>query len=564
MNLTAQRKNALRRNFGLVLIMIRLFSRGGLLARAWTSTTPRPQSVLTRHFMAEEKAEEGVEKRQRTSRKKFKVVDEIRPEHTDKLAAAFAEMAKKEGFDSSTAYFADEDTFDDDFQDDDYDFDINNVEFAVGDSHGMNQDLEESSNFDLGDNTDDAIDAENDPLFFDDGDMHMAARIAAARSNENLGRVTVPSDIDELALNTEHSRELGFLPETPTEPVAKISLMSNAMTCSACGADFQSRDEHLPGFLPAEKFQEQKNLRTLEEFQNLQESARKDDWSPEDEVEWLLQQSSGTVGVEAEVEDVSAEAMAAELGIDLERAAEKQTICKRCHGLQNSGKVDETLRPGWSKEPSISQDKFLGLLRPLRDKNAIIVALVDLFDFSGSVLPNLDSIAGDNPVLVAANKVDLMPNQMGRNRVESWVRRELEYLGVKSLANMGGAVQLVSSKTGAGVRSLLAKARKLAEERDCDIYVVGAANAGKSTLLNHLLNRNEERNDQVKRKRRAGNANAQKMPVTTSPLPGTTLRFIKIDLGDGRCLYDTPGLLIGGALTQLLTPEELKVVVPKK
>jgi hypothetical protein len=59
------------------------------------------------------------------------------------------------------------------------------------------------------------------------------------------------------------------------------------------------------------------------------------------------------------------------------------------------------------------------------------------------------------------------------------VRRELEYYGVRSLANIGGAVQLVSCKTGAGVERLLAKARSLAADLDCNIYLVGAANAGR-------------------------------------------------------------------------------------
>ena len=89
-----------------------------------------------------------------------------------------------------------------------------------------------------------------------------------------------------------------------------------------------------------------------------------------------------------------------------------------------------------------------------------------------------------------------------------------------------------------------------------------AANAGKSTLLNHILGRRNE--DKRVPKFRPGNLNSRKGAVTTSPLPGTTLKFIKVDLGGGRNLYDTPGLLVPGTLTQLLTPEELKIVVPKR
>ena len=152
-------------------------------------------------------------------------------------------------------------------------------------------------------------------------------------------------------------------------------------------------------------------------------------------------------------------------------------LCKRCHGLQNFGTVEKKLRPGWTDEPTLSQKEFRTLLLPLRQKKAVILALVDLFDFSGSVLPELDEIAGENPVILAANKADLLPSEMGQTRAENWVRRELEYMDVRSIANIGGAVRLVSCKSGFGVTAMMEKAKSLAEDMECDIYVVGAANA---------------------------------------------------------------------------------------
>ena len=201
----------------------------------------------------------------------------------------------------------------------------------------------------------------------------------------------------------------------------------------------------------------------------------------------------------------------------------------------------------------------------ISEKPAVVIALIDLFDFGGSVLRELDGIAGENPVILAANKADLMPSQMGKLRIENWVRRELEYMGVNSIANVGGSVRLVSCKTGDGISDMLDKAKELANEVNGDIYVVGAANAGKSTLINYILSRNSsDKKDKPTMKIRAGNRNQQKGELTTSPLPGTTLKFIKIDLGDGQNIYDTPGLLVPGTITQLLTPEELRVVCPKK
>lgn len=501
--------------------------------------------------------------------KKYKVNPNVNQSNIDKLAAEFNELAKKEGFDDSMAYFADASTFEDDFVYDEkieVDGELNPDDFDVSDFEEMDGGGGEV------DGDDDFLDfgsAEDD----NSAEQSMEARIAAARRDTDLGRVSVSDDLDSFARDATSAelKRLGFKREAnpfgndETPRKKEIILITNAMTCSACGADFQCSNDRRPGYLPPDKFATQVKLSKIEELQKLQEKAESYEWSPEEEIEFLLQTSGGVDSPKFnEAADIDVVAMAQAMGLDLVELSEKKVICQRCHGLQNFGKVVKELRPGWTDEPTLSQEKFRELLRPIRDKSAVIIALVDLFDFSGSVLPELDAIAGDNPVILAANKADLLPKQMGQARAENWVRRELEYLGTQSIANIGGAVRLVSCKTGFGVAGMLAKARGLAEEMDCDVYVVGAANAGKSTLINHILARNDDKASDKGSKIRAGNANKIKGAVTTSPLPGTTLKFIKIDLGEGKALYDTPGLLVKGTLTQLLTPEELKMVVPKK
>ena len=548
--------------------------------------------------------------RNQAKKKDWKVNNEIQSDDAaDKLAAAFDELARKEGFTSSLSYMADDKTFEDDFEFVDQDDDEGDEDYGILDPNEF--DISDFSEFDGDDYERDipgsetsmkrveAYDDDYIDLGGDTDDDDMEARIAAAKRDMDTGRITVPTELYDFAdrASDVDLRKLGFErelnpfghDETPRKE--QFKLISNAMTCSACGSDFQCTDESKPGFLPrkscahapamiseisnivvgtlafelAEKFEIQTKISKIEELQQLKEKADSDEWSVEDEVDFLIQTSGGDGpvdsggGISGPVIDV--DQMAEELGLDLLEVASKKVICKRCHGLQNFGKVDISLRPGWTDEPTISQEKFRHLLQPISQKPAVIVALVDLFDFAGSVLRELDGIAGNNPVILAANKVDLLPNEMGRHRVENWVRRELEYIGVNSLANVGGAVRLISCKTGSGVFEMLQKARSLADEMDCDVYIVGAANAGKSTLINHILG---YAGDKKAGKIRAGNRNALKGALTTSPLPGTTLKFIKVDLGDGKSLYDTPGLLVNGTFTQILTPEELKIVVPKR
>jgi len=484
----------------------------------------------------------------------------------ESLRAAFDALAKKDGFDGTMAHFADAKTFEDPFKEEDSLADDDNED-------DVNMD------FDLSDFDDDDYDDDEFIDFGDDnGEQSMEERIASAQRDLDMGRISVDEELDSYArdVTEEDMRKLGYRreknpfgdDETPRKEAFK--LITNAMTCSACGSDFQCSNATRPGYLPSEKYETQVKLSKIEEMQRLQEKSESFEWSPEDEIEWLIQSEGSGVSRDGpddfeKAAGINIDAMAEELELDLVALSQKKTICKRCHGLQNFGEVEESLRPGWTEEPLMSQARFRDLLRPIREKTAVIIALVDLFDFSGSVLPELDSIAGDNPVILAANKADLLPSKMGQARAENWVRRELEYLGVQSIANVGGAVRLVSCKTGYGLSSMLQKAQDLAEDMDCDVYVVGAANAGKSTLINFILDKNVQKTGAGRNtKKRAGNQNAKKGAVTTSPLPGTTLKFIQVDLGNGQKLYDTPGLLVPGTLTQLLTPAELKMVVPKK
>lgn len=490
-------------------------------------------------------------KQPQSSKRKFQINPNWKTEFNAKaLEEEFDNMAKKEGFDEKLAYFANDDTFEDEFGDDDYDIDL--------------------------DEDDDMDESDGDiPEFGQPNVQSMDERLAAARRDQTMGRVTVPKSLDKFSqdVSFDDLKKLGFRREAnpfgndETPRRAQFKVITGSMTCSGCGSGFQKEDELRPGFLPPEKFETQMKLSKIEEAQKLNERAELAEWSPEDEIEWLLRQNNDDSEGDAEdLSNLSIDEMAEKMGLDLNALSNKKVICKRCHQLQNFGSVEKKLRPGWTDEPTLSQEEFRKLLLPLRQKKAVILALVDLFDFSGSVLPELDRIAGDNPVILAANKADLLPSEMGQIRAENWVRRELEYVGVTSIANIGGAVRLVSCKTGFGVAAMMEKTRKLADEMECDIYIVGAANAGKSTLVNYLLAEADPERNRLKtgERRRAGNANKWKGSVTTSPLPGTTLQFIKIELGGGTNLYDTPGLLVPGCLTERLTPEELKIVVPKK
>jgi len=160
------------------------------------------------------------------------------------------------------------------------------------------------------------------------------------------------------------------------------------------------------------------------------------------------------------------------------------TVCARCYGLQNYGKVDPSLTAQRATHSEVSPEAFKELLKPIGKKKAVVCYVVDVFDFHGSFLSDLTSVVGRNPVILALNKADLLPRDFHPNRVKNWVYREAGRMNIWVLD-----VILVSAMMGYGVQTLEGTLRELSTKRKQDVYILGAANVGKSTLVNRLIQR---------------------------------------------------------------------------
>jgi hypothetical protein len=100
----------------------------------------------------ENEAEFSKNKKKLPKSKKFRIAEQITEANMDKLAAAFDELARKEGFDTSLQHFADDATFEDDFEYDDDDF-LDSVDDDNVDVNHNKLPLENDSHSDLLDPT---------------------------------------------------------------------------------------------------------------------------------------------------------------------------------------------------------------------------------------------------------------------------------------------------------------------------------------------------------------------------------------------------------------------------
>lgn len=221
------------------------------------------------------------------------------------------------------------------------------------------------------------------------------------------------------------------------------------------------------------------------------------------------------------------------LGYAPPSALKKDTvICQRCFRLKHYNEVEDV---------PMTDDDFLRLLSRIGQTEALVVKIIDIFDFNGSWVPGLQRLVGKNNVLLVGNKADLLPKSTNRQKVLNWMRHSAKQLGLKPVD-----VLLMSAEKNQGIDEV-AQAIDV-HRKGKDVYIVGCTNVGKSTFINHLI------------RSVTGEADV----ITTSRYPGTTLDFIAIPLEDGRSLYDTPGVVNPQQAAHFIDPKDYKKVMPHK
>jgi len=203
----------------------------------------------------------------------------------------------------------------------------------------------------------------------------------------------------------------------------------------------------------------------------------------------------------------------------------------------------------------VTPEQLRQQLMEVRSKKAVVVMVVDLTDASGTLMGKVRDMVGPNPIILVGTKMDLLPGKAHPRDVAEWlmdaaVRKKLNVI----------SCHLVSSRTGEGVSAATSKV--CAERKGRDVYVVGAANVGKSAFVRAMLKDMslfDGGNFDP-----AARATGRYLPVE-SPMPGTTLGIIPLQaFVSGGTLYDTPGVHLHHRVPHMLTPEQLRLLHPRK
>lgn len=209
-------------------------------------------------------------------------------------------------------------------------------------------------------------------------------------------------------------------------------------------------------------------------------------------------------------------------------------LCQRCFKLQHYNT---------NSEIELVESDYITILKSIAQEDALLVYVVDVFNFETSMINNINQYLNNQKVLVLANKRDLIPSSVKDEKLIGWIKEKLNNCGVKNIFE----IIMASGQTNYNVDLILNKIDELREGKD--VYIIGNANVGKSTFINSLLKNYSNETDKF---------------ITTSSFPGTTLNVIRIPLDTKSYIYDTPGIIQKDSMLYAVEPRILKYILPRK
>ena len=204
----------------------------------------------------------------------------------------------------------------------------------------------------------------------------------------------------------------------------------------------------------------------------------------------------------------------------------ENNLCQRCFRMKNYGEYQVVTK---------SNDEYLNILKSIGETKDLVLYVTDLLNLE----KNIEEIRSliPNKMILILNKKDVLPKSVKESKL-------IDYL--ESLDIHFEEVIVVSVNKNYNMDYLLKKIKMYQTTKN--VYVVGHTNAGKSSLINKLIENYSESTQEL----------------TMSPLPSTTLNTVKIELNEYLTLIDTPGLVDIGSILNHVDENMVRKISPKR
>ena len=187
-------------------------------------------------------------------------------------------------------------------------------------------------------------------------------------------------------------------------------------------------------------------------------------------------------------------------------------------------------------------DETIKILDDAKAMDAIIIWVVDLFSFNGTIPLEIVKKVKKLDVTVIATKRDLFPRTIKDETFINFINERFEEVGIKPVD-----VKLLGTNDEITVKDLLTKDGQV--RKGHDVYMIGSKTSGKTVLINKLLKNYK---------------NKTKWNIKSEPYPGTSLRVLSIPLTNSTFLYELPGFSNATSVVGKVEKDVAKFLTPKK
>lgn len=220
--------------------------------------------------------------------------------------------------------------------------------------------------------------------------------------------------------------------------------------------------------------------------------------------------------------------------LKLEDANERVLYCHNCYEKMkaiNTGMLE-----------SDTDDEILRILNDAVATDALLIWVVDLFQFNGTLNPEVVKKAKKLDVVVLGTKYDLFPKRIKPETMCSFLRDRFNEVGIDPVA-----VKVFGNTENIDPKDLLKKMEIL--RKGHDVYMVGTLASGKTSIINRLLK---------------GYTNKSKRTIATEEYPGTSVKVLEIPLSNSSFFYELPGFSLNTSVLGKVEKEVKNIILPKK
>ena len=189
-----------------------------------------------------------------------------------------------------------------------------------------------------------------------------------------------------------------------------------------------------------------------------------------------------------------------------------------------------------------TDEEILTILDDAVATDAVILWVVDLFSFNGTLNPAVVKKVKKLNVVAIGTKFDLFPRRVSLESMKSFINDRFQEVGIKPVATL-----VVGNTEKLQVEDLLQKLDDI--RKGHDVYMLGSTTSGKTSLINKMLK---------------NYTNKTKRQITREEYPRTSVKVLDIPLTNSSSFYELPGFSLNTSVLGKVEKDVLKIIVPKK